>query len=307
MRDLVSILVTAPWDSKAAATKKSYFFENEARRKWVEARQLPLNESSMLLYLAERSTQVGSSSLAKIIAAYHVASGKISGIGSQLSSDLIRSQRRKEIDTRKQPEKVSWIEVKRLVENMENDEKTERDTLIVLLSFKALLRVDEAAELKWIDLKMERKSLEVRIRRAKNDQMALGRSCFVECPEGSELDCLLKRWRVRYSLRKSKSEYLFHNLNNGSKLSSSAISTITKNMLKTCGLTATHHALRRGAANDLQARGLSFNEIKTRGRWRSDGGLARYLTDDRRAQGMEVEEIEEEDEGPPVLVKETSV
>uniref|UniRef100_A0A8R1ENR4 Tyr recombinase domain-containing protein n=1 Tax=Caenorhabditis japonica TaxID=281687 RepID=A0A8R1ENR4_CAEJA len=189
------------------------------------------------------------------------------------------------------------------VSNLLNSTVYQRPSRAVTMC-TALFRADEAAELNWIDLKMKRKSLEVRIGRAKNDQIASGRSCFVE---GSELDCMLKRWRVRYSLRKSKSEYLFHNLNNGSELSSSAISNITKNMLKTCGLTSTHHALRRGAANDLQARGLSFNEIKTRGRWRSDGGLARYLTDDRRAQGMKVEEIGEEDEGPPMLVKENPV
>ncbi|UMM13680.1 hypothetical protein L5515_001835 [Caenorhabditis briggsae] len=77
------------------------------------------------------------------------------------------------------------------------------------------------------------------------------------------------------------------------------------------GVSATHHALRRGSANELQAKGLTLEQIKAKGRWRSGGGLMRYLQDNPMAQGLsevpeekEVTGEAEEDDGPPVLEKE---
>uniref|UniRef100_A0A8R1I6L0 Tyr recombinase domain-containing protein n=1 Tax=Caenorhabditis japonica TaxID=281687 RepID=A0A8R1I6L0_CAEJA len=72
-----------------------------------------------------------------------------------------------------------------------------------------------------------------------------------------------------------------------------AVAEISKEKLASVGMVATHHALRRGAANHLQEKGLTFEQIKARGRWRSAGGVSRYLTDAPAAQGI-VEEIAEE-------------
>ncbi|UMM14609.1 hypothetical protein L5515_002336 [Caenorhabditis briggsae] len=61
----------------------------------------------------------------------------------------------------------------------------------------------------------------------------------------------------------------------------------------------------------IGAKGLTLEQIKAKGRWRSGGGLMRYLQDNPMAQGLSevLEEKEvtgeaEEDDGPPVLEKE---
>ncbi|ULT80714.1 hypothetical protein L3Y34_010932 [Caenorhabditis briggsae] len=102
--------------------------------------------------------------------------------------------------------------------------------------------------------------------------------------------------KVRCSSAKFSSEFLFPSLLNGAQLTSSAISSIAKNRLEEVGVNATHHALRRGSANALQAEGLSLDEIMERGRWRSKEGLLRYLQDNPSVQGFKVEESAEDEE-----------
>ena len=98
------------------------------------------------------------------------------------------------------------------------------------------------------------------------------------------MDNLLRKWKAR---SEASSRFVFPNLNSKQKLSSSAISSTTKKVLKEAGIVeVSHHGIRRGAANFLQGEGLSREEIQNRGRWRSGNGLARYLQDNARAQGV---------------------
>ncbi|KAF1771033.1 hypothetical protein GCK72_002857 [Caenorhabditis remanei] len=69
--------------------------------------------------------------------------------------------------------------------------------------------------------------LKITIRSAKNDQLALGRDTFVDCQPGSTLELLLLRWRIN-----NRSEYVFPNLHNWSKLSASAVSSIAKKLIQ---------------------------------------------------------------------------
>ncbi|UMM40018.1 hypothetical protein L5515_016815 [Caenorhabditis briggsae] len=116
-------------------------------------------------------------------------------------------------------------------------------------------------------------------------------------------DCQVGKFKkVRCSSAKFSSEFLFPSLLNGAQLTSSAISSIAKNRLEEVGVNATHHALRRGLANALQAEGLSLEEIMERGRWRSKKGLLRYLQDNPSVQGFKVEESAE-DEKAEVLAE----
>ncbi|ULU13955.1 hypothetical protein L3Y34_016458 [Caenorhabditis briggsae] len=135
--------------------------------------------------------------------------------------------------------------------------------------------------------------LKLKIRRAKNDQLARGRETFCNWPEGSKRDCLLKRFRARASMRPGL-DFVFQNIVNGTKLTPSAISGIAKDTLAAAGVSATHHSLRRGRANHLQQSGVDFQAIKETGRWRSDAGLRCYLSDSPRAQGFTVTELGDE-------------
>uniref|UniRef100_A0A8R1I9X4 Tyr recombinase domain-containing protein n=1 Tax=Caenorhabditis japonica TaxID=281687 RepID=A0A8R1I9X4_CAEJA len=192
--------------------------------------------------------------------------------------------KKKEIEFRTQPTQVSREDVDKIVKTANpNNPKSDRDALITLISWCALLRASEAAELKWSDIERKGDLLEIRIRRAKNDQLAMGRSTSVEYKYGS--DILLSRWRVRFSEAESTA-YVFCNLNNRKQLTATSISKITKEALEKAGINgATHHSIRRGAANQLRNEGRMFEEVKAMGRWRSDAGLDRYLADSPEAQG----------------------
>ncbi|ULU12979.1 hypothetical protein L3Y34_015887 [Caenorhabditis briggsae] len=261
---LTHVLRTVSRKSKAINTIKAYDRENHVRRKWLSANHLPLDEKTTILYLAHRFLTTGSGSLAKIASAFRMANGTFSVLESQMVSDMIRAKRREEIATRQQPKMVELESIQKLFEALSDDPKSERDTLIVVLSFFALLRASETAELKWEDIKFSKNRLEVRIRSAKNDQLGLGRSTFVECPEGGDLDCLIKRWKVRVSLSGITSEFLFPSFQKGDKLSANTISSIARRRLEMIGVSATHHALRRGSANELQAKGLTLEQIKAK-------------------------------------------
>uniref|UniRef100_A0A2Q4TCV5 Tyr recombinase domain-containing protein n=2 Tax=Caenorhabditis japonica TaxID=281687 RepID=A0A2Q4TCV5_CAEJA len=286
--NLAALLAQSALLAKAPNTLKAYQAENRLRKAWMAKKDLPEEEQSLLLYLAHRSQVVGSGSIAKAIAAFRMVNNNLSIFGGQLAGDLIKSMKKREIESRTQPSQISWTEVEKIVKRVDvQDPKSERNALITLISWTALLRASEAAEIKWTDLKREGDVLEIRVRHAKNDQLAQGRSTFVEYKDGTDLDILLSRWRVRCSEPAFKSDYIFFNLNNREKLSPSAISKVTKETLKNAGVEgATHHALRRGAANALRASGLSFEEVKAKGRWRSDASVARYLTDAPSAQGL---------------------
>ncbi|PIC52495.1 hypothetical protein B9Z55_000258 [Caenorhabditis nigoni] len=305
---IVQTLMTALSSAKAASTMKAYERENEQRRKWIIEKGLPLNEVSTVMYLAWKSESVGSGSLAKISAAYKMVNNEVSIPGAQCVTELINSKKRAEATTRKQPLCINEPVIEKIMSTLEDDAKSERDVLLVHLSYSALLRASEASNLQWKDLKVKNGLLEVFVAEAKNDQLGKGRTTFVHCKAGSDLDLLLKRWRVRCSLKNP--EFIFHNLHNLKPLCPSSISSIVKAKFDLIGVQGSHHALRRGRANDLQAEGYSLEEIQRSGRWRSAAGMSTYLRDNPRAQGIRVEEMEseeEEEEGPPSLTREAPV
>ncbi|ULU08481.1 hypothetical protein L3Y34_019585 [Caenorhabditis briggsae] len=291
---LVDSLGKAPIEARAVSTMKAYAGENQRRINWSKSLPASLSEEHRFtLYLVDRAMSAGSSSLAKAAAAFKLANDGLSPFASQLVSDVIKAQRRKESESRAQPTQVSVNTVSKIVDMVQDDEKSERDALVVTLSFYGLLRAEEASMLKWSDVHQSGNMLKLKIRRAKNDQLARGRETFCDWPEGSKRDCLLKRFRARASMRPGL-DFVFQNILNGTKLTPSAISGIAKDTLAAAGVSATHHSLRRGRANHLQQSGVDFQAIKETGRWRSDAGLRCYLSDSPRAQGFTVTELEDE-------------
>jgi hypothetical protein len=51
------------------------------------------------------------------------------------------------------------------------------------------------ANLQWTDLEVDGELLKVRVRKAKNDQKALGRDTFVDFKEGSQVREACEKWR----------------------------------------------------------------------------------------------------------------
>uniref|UniRef100_A0A8R1I705 Tyr recombinase domain-containing protein n=1 Tax=Caenorhabditis japonica TaxID=281687 RepID=A0A8R1I705_CAEJA len=283
---VVDFLEDAPYGSKAFSTAKAYKTENSKRAQWTIKRNLPQNESSLLLYLGEKARTIGSSALGKIAAAYRVTNDGMSGIASSLISDLLKWTRRTEIDFRKPKVEVTIADVKKITDMAmsSNDPAADRDALLAILSFHAMLRASEAADLRWDGITRRGNTIELKVDKAKNDQMALGRSSFIEYTPGSDADILMCKWRLANG---EKCSYVFSNLAGTEKLSAPSISALASRMLKKIGKEgATHHCFRRGGANHLRELGLSLEQVAARGRWRSIGGLQRYLKDVPTTQGV---------------------
>ncbi|EFP06967.1 hypothetical protein CRE_10350 [Caenorhabditis remanei] len=279
----IETLKAVPFDSKAMSTAKAYKEENEKRNLWIAQRNLPVDESSLLLYLVDKAKRIGSSALTRISAAYQTANESLSTIGSSFVSDLIRSKRREEIQSRKKMVEVTVEDVSKIVElaMKEDSPAKDRDALLAVLSFNVMLRASEAAEIKWSGVKQKDGMMEVFVEKAKNDQLGLGRHSYFNYEPGSDTDILMCRWRLR---TKGKCPYVFSNLDGSVKLSAQSISALSTKMLRAIGKPgATHHCFRRGGANHMS--GHSMEEIQTRGRWRSLVGLQRYIKDVPRAQG----------------------
>lgn len=276
-RDLQRLLDTlkeAPVKAKANSTVKAYLEANRRRLMWANNVHLPRDERGTLMYLAYRASSAGSGALARDVAAFQWTNEPLSPLANRLATDLIKSKKRQECTVRRPPTEIRRGQIQKIIATISSDDPaSERDALMTVLSFEALLRRSEAAELKWSDVVRTGNRLEIRIRFAKNDQMGLGRTTFLEYGDGSDLDLLFSRWKARWF---GKSEFMFPNLNNGRRLSDSAISSNTKKTFLRAGISdASHHSLRRGAANTLMEEGLSFEEIQAKGRWRSSSGLAR--------------------------------
>uniref|UniRef100_A0A8R1DJN3 Tyr recombinase domain-containing protein n=1 Tax=Caenorhabditis japonica TaxID=281687 RepID=A0A8R1DJN3_CAEJA len=284
-KKLIDSLALVPYNSKAMSTTKAYKLANEKRVEWALTKKLTSPEESLLLYMAEKAKTVGSSALATISAAYQAANETCSSICQAFVTDLIKATRRKETEKKKEVVEVEIQDIEKIVKLAldSNEPSLDRDALIAVLSFKAMLRASEAANLEWSDVRMEQNMIEVKIKRAKNDQMALGRLSFFEYEAGSDEDILMCRWRLR---KRGNCQHVFSTLHGAEPLSAASISSLASKMLSKIGkFGATHHCFRRSGANYLQSQGFSFEEIQKRGRWRSQAGLQRYLKDSPRAQG----------------------
>uniref|UniRef100_A0A8R1IJY4 Tyr recombinase domain-containing protein n=1 Tax=Caenorhabditis japonica TaxID=281687 RepID=A0A8R1IJY4_CAEJA len=224
--------------------------------------------------------------MSQVIAAFQMSHNSFQATENALATALVKAKKREEVDVRTPRKEVTKLDILAILETAKEarDVKSERDALIALLSWSALLRSEEAANLRWEDIEQRCDLLEVFVRRAKNDQKARGRRTFVECQQGSDVGILLARWRVRIS---GRSIYVFPNLNNNKALSPSAIQSVTKSVFLNAGVDdCSHHSLRKGAANELRRNGRSFEEMRNRGRWRSEAGLQRYLVYVTDSQGV---------------------
>ncbi|CAP30985.1 Protein CBG11924, partial [Caenorhabditis briggsae] len=154
--------------------------------------------------------------------------------------------------------KVTMEDVQKitLLAMKEDSPERDRDALLAILSFNVMLRASEAAEIKWAGVTQKDGMIEVHVKKAKNDQLRLGRSSFFNYEPGSDADILMCRWRLR---TKGKCPYVFSHLDGSKKLSKQAISTLSTKMLAAIGKPgATHHCFRRGGANHMRRIGHSI-------------------------------------------------
>lgn len=76
--------------------------------------------------------------------------------------------------------------------------------------------------------------LQVRVRKAKNDQKAKGHSTFVEAPVGGTITAVMETWRT-ICLHPDPEKPLIQNTNNGRRLSVDTIRKEIKQALRAAG------------------------------------------------------------------------
>ena len=149
-----------------------------------------------------------------------------------------------------------------------------RDAALVILGFRAMLRPGELAALKMEDVrKTIDGGLQVRIGVSKADQKAERRPILIT-PTGSKT-CPVSLVEELVELRRSQGalggDRLFVS-EKGTHMSVPGISAVVARMAREAGLNGkfSGHSLRIGGASAALEGGLSVDEIKTAGAWKSD-------------------------------------
>uniref|UniRef100_A0A8R1J098 RNase H domain-containing protein n=1 Tax=Caenorhabditis japonica TaxID=281687 RepID=A0A8R1J098_CAEJA len=269
---LLSSLASSPFTAKAESTAQVYKSANLQRQAWTRQKNLPQNENSFILYLLDKAKTIGSSALSIISAAYQTVNSSVSAVGASFVSDIIKSKRRLECKSKREFVEVNIEDVKRIAEIAlsKNDPAWDRDALLAILSFHAMLRASEAAALRWAGVTRNGDLIEVKVEKAKNDQMGLGRTTFFNYPQGSDADILMCRWPINFPQRPSprRRRKCLERSENQERL------TIAFDE----------------AEQPFENKWVSIEEIRIRGRWRSTAGLQRYLLDSPESQGCQVQQ-----------------
>ena len=167
-----------------------------------------------------------------------------------------------------------------------------RDAAIVALGFRAMLRPGELAKMKLADWKDLKEKVYLRIGRSKADQRAERKPIVLEvvnsdiCPVKLTREYLV--WRAIKGF--AEKEQLFVS-EKGGNMSTAGISSVVKKVAKAAGLEGKYsgHSLRIGGASASLEGGLSKDQIKAVGGWKSeavDKYLRSFRAGDRVAHAM---------------------
>ena len=170
-----------------------------------------------------------------------------------------------------------------------------RDTLMILLSFSAMLRSDNVvrAEAEHVTVEQLHEAasgppvtvLAVYTPRSKVDQQNAGHSLVV--PETGGVACAVA-WRNRWeSWRDRACPLLFHGFGKRKRLAASTLNGIVKRRLEEAGFDASRYggqSGRKGGATAAFAAGAPLHAVKRHGAWKTDTAAFMYLHDSLETQ-----------------------
>ena len=277
-------------------TRRSYetqwrLFANWARSKRVPA--LPADPVHVSVYLAERMEVHGHKpatlrSAAAAVSYAHKAAALNDPCASQGVRNALKSAARKAGREQRQAEALTAEALQKIRETarlprshrdggMENTQAAVRrgltDIAIVALMRDAMLRVSEAASLRWSDLHAEPDGTgRILIRRSKTDAEGETAVLFVSGSTMSDLESM--------RAAADTSDTIF-------ALSANQISRRIKSAAQAAGLGDgfSGHSPRVGMAQDLARAGTELPRLMTAGRWRSPRMPAHYIRNETAARG----------------------
>jgi integrase/recombinase XerD len=155
-----------------------------------------------------------------------------------------------------------------------------RDRAILGVGYDTLARRSEIVSLCVEDITQTPRGAKIIIRRAKNDQLGLGRVAHISPSALGYLEGWLKDAGI-------VSGPLFRSIKNGTVSGSSlhphSIGVIIKRAAKTAGLSSTKikqlsgHSMRVGAAQDMMTSGFDILPIMAAGGWKTTNVVSRYI------------------------------
>jgi integrase/recombinase XerD len=155
-----------------------------------------------------------------------------------------------------------------------------RDRAILAIGYDTLARRSEIVSLRVEDITQTARGAKLIIRRAKNDQLGLGRVAHISHSALGYLEEWLKAARI-------VSGPLFRSIKSGtisgSSLHPHSIGVIIKRAAKSAGLSSAKikqlsgHSMRVGAAQDMMTSGLDILPIMAAGGWKTTNVVARYI------------------------------
>jgi site-specific recombinase XerD len=160
-----------------------------------------------------------------------------------------------------------------------------RDPALVAVGIRCMRRPGELTELRVRHVRPFEKGIKIFLAKSKTDQTMEGRWMHVdEVPGSRTCPVMLLRRYLDSRGKLGPNDVLFAN-SNGGAISSSAVSSIVKNMCSAAGLAdkVSGHSLRIAGATLGLKGGLTLPEICAVGGWKSEAVL-RYLRDCAVAQ-----------------------
>ena len=162
-----------------------------------------------------------------------------------------------------------------------------RDAAILSVMSDGLLRVSEAAALRWRDLRVEPDgSGRLTVARSKTDQT--GEGAIQYC--GPPTVAAVRRWR-RVVGDPSAESPMFRRIHRSGAvqadtLAARSIGDMIRRRAEAAGIEgARGHSLRIGSAVELARRGADLPQLQTAGRWRDPSTPARYVRAESAARG----------------------
>ena len=163
---------------------------------------------------------------------------------------------------------------------------------MILISFSGFLRISEALALRSSDISFKPNHLELFIRSSKTDEYRQGNVVVIK--KTGKVTCPFTTLQTYFELAKIKTnseEFIFRSVVKTvggerlklQRLSYTRFREALLTLLKSIGLNPIEfgtHSLRSGGASRAAEQGMSHEQIKCHGRWKSDSAKNRYIEQD---------------------------
>ena len=287
------------FESKSGSTNKKYAHYFQKFKEFCLHRNLepmPATTLNVALFLTKLISEEKSKHVVLptvyAIKYFHELEGHSFDISTPYIKNLMEASKRRGVPTnRKDP--IGLGDLRRICEkyHSSNDLTDQRDLAMMVLAFAGFLRFDELVNLRTRDIAFKGDYIELKLEKSKTDQYREGN--IVSIARGDTVLCpwlRLEKYLEMGNIDMNIDQFLFRPLFNSKsgvkligadkKISYTRTRECIRKKVKSVegvNLKIGLHSFRSGGATAAIEAGLSHEEVKRHGRWRSDAARNRYL------------------------------